>query len=131
MIFLTHQHKIINSSSYRLILISRLFYSTAGPFTVFAPNNAAFAKIDKKTLDDLLANKAALTKVLLRHVIGARLECKDLTAGPVKTVGGETLIVGVSGQKITFTNANGANASVVAADVKASNGVAHVIDTVI
>jgi len=107
----------------------------AGPFTVLAPNNAAFAKIDKAALDALLADKEGLKKVLLRHVIAGKIESSAVSSGPVETAGGEVVTAGVfigtTGTTVTFTNADGAKATVIAADVQASNGVAHVIDTVI
>jgi transforming growth factor-beta-induced protein len=110
-------------------------YFPAGPFTVLAPNNAAFAKLPKGTVEALLADVPALKKILLRHVIAGKVESADVTAGSIETVGGEIITAGVytasSGTTVTFTNASGAKATVVAANVQASNGVAHVIDTVI
>ena len=96
-----------------------------GPFTVFAPTNAAFAKVPKATLDALLADKAALTKVLTYHVVPAKVMAADVKAGKVKTV---------QGQELTVTTQGGVmvdNAKVVATDVAASNGVIHAIDTVL
>jgi uncharacterized surface protein with fasciclin (FAS1) repeats len=96
-----------------------------GPFTVFAPSDEAFAKIPKATLDALLKDKAALTKVLTYHVVPGKVMAKDVKAGKVKTV---------QGQEITLKTEGGVmvdGAKVVATDVAASNGVIHVIDTVI
>ena len=96
-----------------------------GPFTVFAPSDEAFAKIPKDKLDALIKDKAALTKVLTYHVVPGKVMAKDVKAGKVKTV---------QGQEITLATAGGVtvdNAKVVATDVAASNGVIHVIDTVI
>ena len=96
-----------------------------GPFTVFAPTDAAFAKVPKATLDALLADKAALTKVLTYHVVPGKVMAADVKAGKVKTV---------QGQELTITTTGGVmvdNAKVVATDVAASNGVIHAIDTVL
>ena len=96
-----------------------------GPFTVFAPTDAAFAKIPKAKLDALLADKAALTKVLTYHVVSGKVMAADVKAGKVKTV---------QGQELTITTQGGVmvdNAKVVATDVAASNGVIHAIDTVL
>ena len=96
-----------------------------GPFTVFAPTDEAFAKIPKATLDGLLADKAALAKVLTYHVVSGKVMAADVKAGMVKSV---------QGQELTLTTTGGVmvnGAKVVAADVGASNGVIHVIDTVL
>ena len=96
-----------------------------GPFTVFAPTDAAFAKVPKAKLDALLADTAALTKVLTYHVVPAKVMAADVKAGKVKTV---------EGQELTVTTKGGVmvdNAKVVATDVAASNGVIHAIDTVL
>ena len=97
----------------------------AGPFTVFAPTDAAFAKVPKATLDGLLADKAALTKVLTYHVVAGKVMAADVKAGHVKTVQGTDLAMATEGG----VTVNGAK--VVAADVAASNGVIHAIDTVL
>ena len=96
-----------------------------GPFTVFAPTDAAFAKVPKAQLDALLADKAALGKVLTYHVVSGAVMAKDVKPGMVKTVQGSDLTLATSGG-VTVDNAK-----VVAADVKASNGVIHAIDTVL
>ena len=97
-----------------------------GPFTVFAPTDAAFAKIPPAKLDALLADKAALVKVLTYHVVPGEIVAADVKAGPLKTVEGEALNVTTSS---TGVKVNGAN--VIKTDVMASNGVIHVIDTVV
>jgi len=96
-----------------------------GPFTVFAPTDAAFAKVPKATLDALLADKAALTKVLTYHVVSGKLMAADLRAGKLKTLEGQDLTIATMGG-VTVDKAK-----VVAADVAASNGVIHAIDTVL
>lgn len=97
----------------------------AGPFTVFAPTDEAFAKIPKATLDGLLKDKAALSKVLTYHVVSGKVMAKDVKPGMVKTVQGSDVTLATTGG----VTVNGAK--VVAADVAASNGVIHAIDTVI
>lgn len=102
-----------------------------GPFTVFAPTDAAFAKLPAGTVADLLKpeNKAKLTAILTYHVVPGNVlaaQVVTMNGADVKTVNGQTVKIGVMGGKVTV---NGAN--VVTTDVKASNGVIHVIDTVI
>ncbi len=96
-----------------------------GPFTVFAPTDAAFAKIPKADLDALLKDKAKLTAVLTYHVVSGKVMAKDVKAGKVKTVQGSELTITTTGGVMVD------NAKVTATDVAASNGVIHVIDTVI
>jgi uncharacterized surface protein with fasciclin (FAS1) repeats len=96
-----------------------------GPFTVFAPTDEAFAKIPKAQLDALLKDKAKLTAVLTYHVVPGKVMAKDVKAGKVKTVQGGEITIGTMGG-VTVDNAK-----VVSTDVAASNGVIHVIDTVI
>ena len=96
-----------------------------GPFTVFAPTDEAFAKVPKAQLDALLADKAKLTKVLTYHVVPGAMMAKDVKPGMVKTVEGGSLTLATTGG----VTVNGAK--VVAADVKASNGVIHAVDTVL
>ena len=96
-----------------------------GPFTVFAPNDAAFAKIPKDQLDALLKDKVALTKILTYHVVAGKVMAKDVKAGKVKTVQGSEVTLATTGG-VTIDGAK-----VIATDVAASNGVIHVIDTVI
>jgi len=97
----------------------------AGPFTVFAPTDEAFAKIPKATLDGLLKDKAALAKVLTYHVVAGKVMAKDVKPGMVKTVQGSEITLATMGG----VTVNGA--MVIAADVAADNGVIHAIDTVI
>ena len=114
--------------------------SGPGPFTVFAPTNAAFAKLPPGTVEVLLKpeNKASLTKILTCHVVGAnamstaiaKMIADDKGSHPVKTLGGCVLNARMIGDKITLTDENGNVATVTIADVKQSNGVIHVIDTV-
>merc|ERR1719239_725320 len=105
--------------------------SGEGPFTVFAPTNEAFAEIPKDALDALLADKEALTAVLLRHVVpGAALTAQDVPVGStdVKTAGGEEITVTRDNYIKVKSSAGGAG--VVAFDVLATNGVVHLVDTV-
>jgi uncharacterized surface protein with fasciclin (FAS1) repeats len=96
-----------------------------GPFTVFAPNDAAFAKLPKADLDALLKDKAKLTAVLTYHVVPGKVMAADVKAGNVKTVQGSDLAITTSdGVKVN-------NAKVLATDIAADNGVIHVIDTVV
>jgi uncharacterized surface protein with fasciclin (FAS1) repeats len=99
-----------------------------GPFTVFAPTDAAFAKLPKGTVEDLLKpeNKAKLAGILTYHVVSGKVLAKDVKTGPVKTVEGSSAALKVDASGVTIDNAK-----VVTADVIASNGVIHVIDTVI
>jgi uncharacterized surface protein with fasciclin (FAS1) repeats len=97
-----------------------------GPFTVFAPTDAAFAKIPKDQLDALLKDKAKLTSVLTYHVVPGRVLAKDVKPGAVKTVQGQSLTVKVDGGKVMVDNA-----TVTATDIAARNGVIHVIDSVV
>jgi uncharacterized surface protein with fasciclin (FAS1) repeats len=97
-----------------------------GPFTVFAPTDEAFAKLPPGTLDGLLKDKAALTKVLTYHVVPGKVMAKDVKTGAVKTVEGQTLALKADHGKVTVNDAQ-----VVKADIAASNGVIHVIDKVV
>jgi uncharacterized surface protein with fasciclin (FAS1) repeats len=97
-----------------------------GPFTVFAPTDEAFAKLPAGTVEGLLKDKAALTKVLTYHVVPGKVMAKDVPTANVKTVQGQTVALKKDSMGVTVNNAK-----VVAADVEASNGVIHVIDTVI
>merc|ERR1719163_2171495 len=103
--------------------------SAAGPFTVFAPTNEAFAKLPKTTLTYLLDphNVADLKKVLTYHVVAAAAFAKDLTDGEaVKTVEGSSVTAHVSSAGVKINDA-----SVTTADVAAANGVVHIIDAVL
>ncbi|MAM62437.1 MAG: hypothetical protein CMH11_13210 [Maritimibacter sp.] len=114
--------------------------SGEGPFTVFAPTNAAFDKLPDGTVDTLLMeeNKDQLTTVLTCHVVAANamsdaimgMIADDNGTHPVPTVGGCTLDAKMDGDNITLTDEQGNVATVTIADVRQSNGVIHVIDTV-
>lgn len=114
--------------------------SGEGPFTVFAPTNAAFDKLPDGTVDTLLMeeNKDQLTQVLTCHVVAANamsdaimgMIADDNGTHPVPTVGGCTLDAKMDGDNITLTDEQGNVATVTIADVRQSNGVIHVIDTV-
>lgn len=113
----------------------------AGPFTVFAPTNDAFAKVDKATLDGLLKpeSKDALTGLLTYHVVPGKLMAADV-AKAISDGGGKAELTTVQGQKLTasldsdkvvLTDANGGKSAITMTDVAASNGVIHAIDTVV
>jgi len=114
---------------------------TAGPFTVFAPTNDAFAKLPKGTVESLLKpeNKATLAKILTYHVVVGNLDAasvvKAITDGKgsvtVKTVSGGSLTASLKDGKVILTDENGGTSTVVATDLKATNGVIHVINTVV
>jgi uncharacterized surface protein with fasciclin (FAS1) repeats len=98
-----------------------------GPFTVFAPTDEAFAKLPPGALDGLLADKEKLKSVLLYHVVPGRVMAKDVVKlTSAKTAEGASIAIAAMGGKVKVDEAN-----VVKADVKASNGVIHVIDSVI
>lgn len=99
-----------------------------GPFTVFAPTNAAFAALPEGTVENLLKeeNKAQLVAILTYHVVGAKVMAADVKSGEVKTVQGSPVTLAVKEGSVTI---NGAN--ITATDIEASNGVIHVIDKVI
>jgi len=101
----------------------------AGPFTIFAPTNAAFSALPAGTVDGLLKpeSKASLTNILTYHVVAGAVKAADLKDGQkVKTLQGEELIVSIKDGKVMI---NGAN--VTAADLTGTNGVIHVIDAVL
>ena len=105
-----------------------------GPFTVFAPTNAAFARLPAGTVDTLVKpeNKATLTKILTYHVVPGKLEASDLTDGKkLKTVQGEELTVKRSGDTVMIIDAKGGSSTVTIPNVNQSNGVIHVVDTVL
>ena len=98
-----------------------------GPFTVFAPNDAAFAKIPADTLNALVADQPALTEVLGLHVVAGKFMAEDVVEiYQVVTITGKTLNIKVMGGEV-FVN----GAKVIATDIETSNGVIHVIDSVI
>ena len=113
-----------------------------GPFTVFAPTNAAFDKLPAGTVQTLLMpeNKAALTKVLTYHVVAGRYDSKKLAQlikkgggqAMLKTVSGGTLTARMNGMNgVSLTDEKGGTSNVTTADVYQSNGVIHVVDTVL
>ncbi len=115
--------------------------SGAGPFTVFAPTNEAFAKLPKGTVDNLLKpeNKEMLTKVLTYHVVPGRMTAKDLMEAAkkaggkamLKTVEGADLTVEANGDELMIVDAKGDVAKVTIDNVFQSNGVIQVVDTVL
>ena len=112
-----------------------------GPFTVFAPTNAAFEKLPKGTLSSLLEkeNKDKLASILTYHVVAGNIDAAAAVAAvkkgegkaELKTVQGEPLTVMLKGDKVVLMDAAGNKATVTAADLKGSNGVVHVIDKVL
>jgi uncharacterized surface protein with fasciclin (FAS1) repeats len=112
-----------------------------GPFTVFAPTNAAFDKLPKGTVANLLKpeNKAQLAKVLTYHVVSGSLDATAVVAAIKKgngkavltTVSGGKLTASLKGKKVKLTDEKGKSAYVTTADLKGTNGVIHVIDTVV
>jgi uncharacterized surface protein with fasciclin (FAS1) repeats len=106
----------------------------AGPFTVFAPTNAAFEKLPAGTVNTLVMpeNKQKLTTILTYHVVPGRLMAADLKDGQtLTTVEGETLTVMAKGGKVMLRDAKGGTANVTIPNVVSSNGITHVIDTVL
>jgi uncharacterized surface protein with fasciclin (FAS1) repeats len=115
---------------------------TPGPFTVFAPTNAAFGKLPAGTVENLVKpeNKATLTKILTYHVVPGRMTAAGLMKAvkdgngeaKLKTVAGEEIVVKQAGPgKLSVTDAKGGTSTVTIADVLQSNGVIHVVDTVL
>ena len=112
----------------------------AGPFTVFAPTNAAFNKLPKGTVDNLLKpeNKAMLSSILTYHVVAGKIDSKALAEmikkgggkAELTTVNGQKLTASMAGGKVIITDAKGGKATVTIADVYQSNGVIHVTDAV-
>ncbi len=100
--------------------------SGEGPFTVFAPTNEAFAAVPAEVLDKLLADKEALTKVLTYHVVPGQVMAADVTPGDVTTVEGSPATISDDAGTLKI-----GDATIVATDVAASNGVIHVIDAVL
>ncbi|OOG77695.1 fasciclin domain-containing protein [Flavobacterium sp. A45] len=114
---------------------------SAGPFTVFAPTNTAFDKLPKGTVENLLKpeNLKTLQTILTYHVVAGRMNAADIANAikegngktMLKTVSGGTLIAWMQGKDLYITDENGTKAKVTIADVNQSNGVIHVIDTVV
>ena len=112
-----------------------------GPFTVFAPTNAAFAKLPAGTVDTLVKpeNKAMLTKILTYHVVAGKMTDKDIAANAAKhggkatltTVQGEMLTAWKKGKDWYLTDAKGGQSKITIPNVMQSNGVIHVVDTVL
>ncbi len=101
---------------------------------MFAPTNGAFGKLPAGTVDTLVKpeNKATLTKILTYHVVAGKLEASDLTDGKkLTTVEGEQLTVKRAGDKVTIIDAKGGASTVTISNVNQSNGVIHVVDTVL
>jgi uncharacterized surface protein with fasciclin (FAS1) repeats len=115
--------------------------NSTGPFTVFAPTDDAFAKLPAGTVDTLVKpeNKDTLVKILTYHVVAGKISSRQLVAmikkgngkAELKTVQGQTLSASLSGNNVILTDAKGGNATITTADVFQSNGVIHVIDTVL
>ena len=112
-----------------------------GPFTVFAPTNAAFDKLPAGTVETLVRpeNKAALTKILTYHVVAGNADSKSIMKAikkgggkaEFKTVSGDTLTAMMDGNSLVLTDEKGGRSVVTIADVRQSNGVVHVIDSVV
>jgi len=112
-----------------------------GPFTVFAPTNAAFGKLPNGTVESLLKpeSKATLAGILTYHVVAGNIDAAAVLAAIEKgkgkavltTVNGEKLTASLDGKNVVLTDAKGGKATVTAVDLKGSNGVVHVIDAVL
>jgi uncharacterized surface protein with fasciclin (FAS1) repeats len=115
--------------------------ASEGPFTVFAPTNAAFDKLPKGTVETLLKpeNVKILQAILTYHVVAGKMNAKDIDAAikkgngkaTLKTVSGGTLTAWMKGKDLYITDENGNSAKVTIADVNQKNGVIHVVDTVV
>ncbi|PXW75173.1 putative surface protein with fasciclin (FAS1) repeats [Blastomonas natatoria] len=115
--------------------------ASPGPFTVFAPTDDAFAKLPAGTVETLVKpeNKATLTSILTYHVVAGKVTAADVVAlikkgggkAEIKTVQGGTLTASLQGQNVVLTDAKGGKSIVTQTDVMQSNGVVHVIDTVV
>ena len=115
--------------------------SSPGPFTVFAPTNTAFDKLPDGTVGVLVKpeNKATLTKILTYHVVAGKLTATDIVAAikagggkaTLTTVAGEKISARLSGNNVVITDGKGGQSAVTTADVMQSNGVVHVIDSVL
>ncbi|MFJ3583346.1 fasciclin domain-containing protein [Streptomyces sp. NPDC090127] len=101
--------------------------NNADDITVFAPTNDAFAKIPKADLDKVLADKAALTKILTYHVVGEQVDKSDLAGGSFKTLQGGTLTTDGSGDAFTVNDTT----KIVCGDVPTANATVHIVDTVL
>jgi uncharacterized surface protein with fasciclin (FAS1) repeats len=113
-------NKLINDAGLTATL------SGAGPFTVFAPTNAAFKNVPAKTLEELGKNKQMLTEVLTYHVLPVNATAADVKQGNVKTVNGANVALSRAGTYVTVEDA-----MVTKADLKATNGTVHIVDRVL
>ena len=114
---------------------------STGPFTVFAPTNSAFNALPAGTVDTLLKpeNKATLTKVLTYHVVSGNFDSKAIAKAikkgkgkaTFKTVAGGTLTASMNGKSLVITDEKGGKSTVTIADVRQSNGIIHVVDSVL
>ena len=121
--------------------LAEMMKTQAGPYTVFAPSNEAFAKVPKATIDKLMLpeNKADLQKVLNYHVVNGKITHGQLMQSikdnegtyKFKTAEGTELTAMMSGEKVVLKDENGKTANVTVVDIDASNGVVHVIDAVL
>jgi len=121
--------------------LAEMLKTQEGPFTVFAPNNAAFEKVDQATMDELMKeeNKDKLAGILKYHVVDQKVMSSDLVkmiqdndgTYEINTVGGGSLDASLEGDNVVLTDESGNKATVVQADVDASNGVVHIIDAVV
>jgi len=121
--------------------LAEMLKTEEGPFTVFAPNNAAFEKVDQATMDELMKeeNKDKLAGILKYHVVDQKVMSSDLVkmiqdndgTYEINTVGGGSLDASLEGDNVVLTDESGNKATVVQADVDASNGVVHIIDAVV
>lgn len=110
-----------------------------GPFTVFAPTNEAFEKIDSKTLSSLLENQKALANILTYHVISGKISATDVVSAlkkgngtvELEALNKQVLTVVQKNEKIWLKDTNGNYSEIIATDVMGSNGVIHVINTVV
>lgn len=121
--------------------LAETFKTSEGPYTVFAPNNAAFSEVDKATLDNLMKpeNKKDLANLLKYHVVQDEVMSQDLVQlieendgeYTISTLEGGELKASLEGENVILTDEAGNKATVVQADVDASNGVVHIIDAVV
>ncbi len=98
----------------------------AGPFTVFAPTDEAFKKLPAGAVESLLKDLPKLKSILMYHVVAGKAAAKDVKSGDLKTLEGSSIVAGVHGAHVTLDGAK-----VVKADIAATNGIIHVIDTVL
>jgi len=107
--------------------------SARGPYTLFAPDNDAFARLPHGRLATLLAaaSKQELGRLLTYHLVRGRLTVKDLKPGKLKTVNGATITVSMDGDKVVLTDSHGTKATIVKSDIATSNGVIQVVDAVL